>query len=154
MRMRQRLTRSDDRLVQSWLSIRDGYRRAYDRVGLRVERATDLPPAWSDVLRFVRRLPEQHATMNQLASELGMTSGGLTRLVDRMTETGLLVRSSVAGDRRVVLAGLTAHGAELAEQASEAEVAALRTEIFAALSSRQVSELTALMSSLTGDEPA
>ncbi|MGZ8734907.1 MAG: MarR family winged helix-turn-helix transcriptional regulator, partial [Acidimicrobiia bacterium] len=46
-------------------------------------------------------------TMSELACQLGLTSGGATRLVDRVVEAGLVVRTSCPSDRRVQWVVLT-----------------------------------------------
>ncbi|WP_019629522.1 MarR family winged helix-turn-helix transcriptional regulator [Actinomadura atramentaria] len=56
------------------------------------------------------------ATMGTLAGELTLTSGGMTRLIDRMEDAGLVVRTTAEGDRRRQHVELTDAGsAKLAE---------------------------------------
>lgn len=47
-------------------------------------------------------------TAGQLASELGLTTGAVTAMVDRLEAAGLLVRRRDTGDRRKVLIDMTA----------------------------------------------
>jgi DNA-binding MarR family transcriptional regulator len=50
--------------------------------------------------------------LGRLASRVGVTSGGLTSLVDRLEAKGLVTRLSDPNDRRRSLASLTAQGHE------------------------------------------
>lgn len=64
---------------------------------------------------------------NDLAAATGMTSGGLSKLLDRMEDLGVAHRErrSVEGDKRAVLIGLTDHGHELMQVITEALAARL-----------------------------
>jgi DNA-binding MarR family transcriptional regulator len=52
------------------------------------------------------------ATCSRLASELNVTTGSVTALIDRMERAGYFVRRSDPKDRRKVLVDLTASGRE------------------------------------------
>ena len=64
--------------------------------------------------------------MSQLAREVSLSSGGFTKLADRLERNGYLVRQACALDRRVTYATLTKKGLDLAEQARTKHVALLR----------------------------
>lgn len=151
--MSQRQPETDERLVRAWLSIRSGYDHVVARVEGRVGSVTGRPPAWSGLLRFLRAQPEGRATMHEIADALAMSSGGLTRLVDRMADDGVLTRSSLPTDRRVVLATITSEGQRIADLARAAEVDVLRTELFGRLTREQITQLEALADSLRRGEP-
>jgi DNA-binding MarR family transcriptional regulator len=59
------------------------------------------------------------ATCSQLASQLHMTSGSVTALVDRLERAGYLQRRYDPADRRKVLVHLTAAGRERERRAFE-----------------------------------
>lgn len=70
-----------------------------------------LPPlTWYDVLWAVRSSPHRRIRLSELAAELTISRGGMTKLVDRLEEAGLLKRQPAAGDRRGSNAILTAAG--------------------------------------------
>ena len=58
---------------------------------------------------------------NDLAAATGMTSGGLSKLLDRMEDLGVVhrERGSVRDDKRAVVVGLTDHGHELMRAITE-----------------------------------
>jgi DNA-binding MarR family transcriptional regulator len=51
--------------------------------------------------------------MNELADAVVLSKSGLTRVVDRMEEDGLLIRVPIAGDRRSIAVELTRAGEDL-----------------------------------------
>ncbi|MFN8160483.1 MAG: MarR family transcriptional regulator [Solirubrobacterales bacterium] len=82
-----------------------------------VERALaeeDLPPlTWYDVLSSLERAPEKAARPRDLGCGVSISRSGLTRLLDRMEEAGLIERASCPTDRRGTWVVLTAAGAEI-----------------------------------------
>jgi DNA-binding MarR family transcriptional regulator len=77
--------------------------------------AADLPPlSWYDVLYALYRAPERRLRMGELAGGM-ITIGrtGLTRLVDRIEDQGLVRRDAVSGDRRGSYAVITKEGEAL-----------------------------------------
>ena len=69
-----------------------------------------LPPAWYDVLWAVRESPQRRARLGELAARLTISRGGMTKLVDRLEQAGLLRREPTLNDRRGAYAALTAAG--------------------------------------------
>src|SRR3954462_2923408 len=79
--------------------------------------AAELPPLpWFEVLATLDRAPEQRLKMGDLAEALVITRGGLTKMVDRLINAGLLDRTYCETDRRVIYATLLAAGAELLQE--------------------------------------
>jgi DNA-binding MarR family transcriptional regulator len=68
------------------------------------------PLTWFDVLAQLYDAGGDGLRMQELQQRALFTRSGMTRLVDRMEESGLLVREAVAGDRRGVRVVLTAEG--------------------------------------------
>ncbi|QLY28134.1 MarR family winged helix-turn-helix transcriptional regulator [Nocardia huaxiensis] len=75
------------------------------------ERAHDLSVAEFDVLLRLGRSPGSKLRITDLVTQTGLTSGGMTRLIDRLDKRGLVERVTDPTDRRVVLAHLTPAGA-------------------------------------------
>jgi DNA-binding MarR family transcriptional regulator len=82
-----------------------------------LESACGLPLSWYDVLGQLCMAPEQRLTMTELAGSIWITPSGLTRLVDRIEEAGLVERLACPGDRRSLHIALTDAGKERFEQA-------------------------------------
>lgn len=79
-------------------------------LGATLEEACGLPLAWLDVLRRIRAAEPMPIAIGKLADQLVLTSGGITRLVDRMEQAGLIRRSACPTDRRSWFVGLTPEG--------------------------------------------
>jgi DNA-binding MarR family transcriptional regulator len=69
-----------------------------------------LPLAWYDVLVQLSEAPVGRLRMTDLAAAVLLSKSGLTRLVDRMAEAGLVERSPNDADRRGRIVCLTAAG--------------------------------------------
>jgi len=65
---------------------------------------------WYDVLIQLVEAPEQRLRMQDLADAVILSRSGLSRLVDRMEEAGLVRREPVPDDRRGAYAVLTEEG--------------------------------------------
>jgi MarR family 2-MHQ and catechol resistance regulon transcriptional repressor len=63
-----------------------------------------------DVLIRLARSPEQRLRMSDLATQTGLSTSGITRIVDRLERNGFAARQSHPADRRALLAVLTDHG--------------------------------------------
>lgn len=66
-----------------------------------------------EVLLRLSRSPDARMTMSELAAGLSLTTGGVTRLADRLERDGLVERSACPTDRRVVHLHLTTEGRDV-----------------------------------------
>jgi DNA-binding MarR family transcriptional regulator len=87
-------------------------------LGSELERACGLPLTWFVALVRLASAPDNRLTMGELSSELALTSGGVTRMVDRMVERQLVERQHCPSDRRSVYVALTAQGANALDEAT------------------------------------
>ncbi|MDH6121132.1 MarR family winged helix-turn-helix transcriptional regulator [Kitasatospora sp. GAS204B] len=72
--------------------------------------------------------------MSRLSGGLVLTSGGATRLIDRMIEAGLVTRTPSPTDRRVQLVAMTDHGEQTLLTAAAAHTREARRLLRGALS--------------------
>lgn len=72
---------------------------------------------WFEVLLRLARSPGHRLRMSDLAAQTAVTPSGLTRVVDRLCEAGLVDRVSCTDDRRSWYATLTPAGLERIESA-------------------------------------
>ncbi|WP_328483965.1 MarR family transcriptional regulator [Streptomyces sp. NBC_00377] len=75
-----------------------------------------------EVLLILGRAGDPGLSMRAIAQEQVLTTGGATRLVDRMEAAGLVARAESPDDRRGRLVTLTALGEETAVRASRVHV--------------------------------
>jgi len=122
-------------------------------LGRELEAATGLPLSWFDVLIRIGRSPEGRLTMTQLAGEVSFTSGGITRLVDRIAADGYVERMSCPTDRRSVYVGLTPAGAAALEEATAAHIAGLEQHLIGPLSASDRAGLEHALRKLRSNGP-
>jgi DNA-binding MarR family transcriptional regulator len=87
------------------------------RLGVELEASCDLPLPWFEVLLQLRRAPEGRLKMTQVADAIVHSTGGTTRLVDRLEEAGLVRRQSCPSDRRAIHVEITPAGNERLDEA-------------------------------------
>lgn len=111
----------DERLHLMGLVIRAN-RSLTDRLGRDLEERIGIPLVFFDVLIHVGAAPEGRLTMSRLSADVALTTGGVTRLVDRMAEAGFVARQNCPSDRRSVHVVLTDEGRAVLEKAVAAHI--------------------------------
>jgi DNA-binding MarR family transcriptional regulator len=119
---------SDEELVRHWKDIESATARLHRQLDADLE-AAGVPAQWFPALELLLSAEGHRLPMSTLARELTMTSGGFSKLADRMAADGLIDRRGTTDDRRVVHATLTEAGHELASTARAAFVRALRSRV-------------------------
>jgi len=106
----------DERIRLMGLLVRT-HRCLTDSLGRELEQSVGIPLVFFDVLIHVGAAPEGRLTMSTLSSNVALTTGGVTRLVDRMAEAGLVARENCPSDRRSIYVVLTPEGRVVLERA-------------------------------------
>jgi DNA-binding MarR family transcriptional regulator len=144
----------DDRLQLMGLIVRTHRHLAYV-LGQELERACGIPLSWFDVLIQIGGAPEGRLTMSKLSANIALTTGGVTRLVDRMVEADLLERQHCPSDRRSVHVMLTPKGQATLKEAIAQHIEGLDRHLMAPLDAADRAALrTALGKLVGGDQPA
>jgi len=138
---------SDDALITTFGRLVEVQSRLERRLGADLEGRFGLPHAWFEVLVRLARSEHGQLTMSGLAEQVTLTTGGVTRLVDRMAAAGLVDRVPCTSDRRVAYAAITAAGRAKLAEASEAHAANLRT-VFEGFSSNELAMFDTLLDRL------
>ncbi len=116
-------------------------------------RSHDLPLAWYDVLVNLNRAPQGRVRMQELARSVMFSRSGLTRLVDRMVQAGLLTREPCPGDRRGTFAAITSEGRKRLRAASGVHLRGVYEHFARHLDDRDVATLrVAFDHVLTGED--
>ncbi len=143
---------SADELVSAWTTIVRGYTHVTQILTAQVERETGLPAASFFALvclvRSGRAVP-----LTTLARHLAFSSGGFTKVADRLEQAGLIERQPSACDRRVTNVALTPEGRTEARDAFAVYSAALRELVLGRLGVDGLRVLADHMSLLSGDAP-
>jgi MarR family 2-MHQ and catechol resistance regulon transcriptional repressor len=134
----------DDPLISTFGRLLEVYSRLEHDLGRDLETRTGLPLTWFEVLLRLSRSPGGQLTMGALSSQLALTSGGMTRLVDRVSAAGYVERRPCPSDRRVQFAAITGAGRHMLQEAAEVHAASLR-RAFAPLQAHELASLDALL---------
>jgi MarR family 2-MHQ and catechol resistance regulon transcriptional repressor len=137
----------DDRIQLMGLVIRS-HRRLTDLLGAELEQTVGIPLVWFDVLIHVGGAPEGRLTMSKLSTDVALTTGGVTRLVDRMVEAGLVARQNCPNDRRSVHVVLTAAGQSTLERAVAAHIEGIDRHLIAPLDAAERAALGVALAKL------
>src|SRR5581483_5992780 len=84
---------------------------------------------------------EGRLTMSKLSSDVAITTGGVTRLVDRMVEAGLVARQNCPNDRRSVHVVLTPEGQATLARAVAAHIEGIDRHLMGPLTAADRSAL-------------
>src|SRR3989475_6372042 len=103
--------------LNAWGAFLTAHKALENILSRELESACGLPLTWFDALAQLRMAPAQRLTMGQLATALLFSKSGLTRLVDRLVEAGLVERLARPRDRRSLHIALTDAGEEKYRQA-------------------------------------
>ncbi|WP_052810045.1 MarR family winged helix-turn-helix transcriptional regulator [Streptomonospora alba] len=125
---------TDDELITAWGLLVEALNETSPLLLRGVDPSGgDMSGPWFEVLIRLQRSPQNRLPMSVLAREVSLSSGGFTKLADRLERQGYLVRTSCPQDRRVVYAELTPAGREFAEKARAQHVVLLREHVLGPL---------------------
>ncbi|WP_420810168.1 MarR family winged helix-turn-helix transcriptional regulator [Halopolyspora algeriensis] len=138
----------DDEIVTWWGLVIEGYHVTQERLMAEIAERFALSPASFDILVRLIRSPDHRLPMTRLAHEAALSSGGFTKVADRLAAADLIEREPCETDRRVTYAVLTEHGRETAEQARKACADILRKRVLAPLGTEMSASLAEAMRTL------
>jgi DNA-binding MarR family transcriptional regulator len=116
-------------------------------LGTAMERDSGLSHPMFEVLLLVGAQPEG-VPMGELSRRLVLTSGGATRLVDRMVGAGLVARERSRDDRRVQVVTLTPDGATRLVDAARRHAEELDRHVYAVLAPERLTAVVEGMDQL------
>jgi DNA-binding MarR family transcriptional regulator len=106
------VTLLNERELAAWRGFLRVHSGLVRQLNAELEASHALPLAHYDVLFHLEVAPGHKLTMSELAQSVLLSQSGVTRLVDRLVRSGLVVREGCAEDRRVMYARLTEAGHE------------------------------------------
>lgn len=113
-----------DRRLDALGLLIEAHHRLVGRLSSELEESVGIPLHWYELLLRLGR-SEGHLSMGEIANALALTSGGATRLVDRVIEAGLVERQACPSDRRVWHVALTPRGEEVLQAATRVHLEGL-----------------------------
>jgi MarR family transcriptional regulator, organic hydroperoxide resistance regulator len=118
----------------------------WNSVDARLKSEFDLPLTHFEPMSVMSRLPK--CRVYDIASELGITTGGTSKLVDRIEASGYCRRLPNPDDRRSSLLELTPAGKRLFAEAGEAFDDELQRRLGAAVPERTLRQFAATLARL------
>jgi DNA-binding MarR family transcriptional regulator len=106
--------------------------------------AHELPLSSYEVLLFLADAPGGRLRMAELADGVLLSRSGLTRLVDRLEQAGLLERERCDDDARGLYAAITPKGRALFDAARETHLAGVRERFLTHLTRDELRQLAQL----------
>jgi DNA-binding MarR family transcriptional regulator len=116
--------------------------------GAELESRCQLPLAWFDVLLQLRNSDDGRLKMSQMADAIVHSTGGTTRLVDRLQEAGFVRREHCKSDRRAIYVAITDAGTAKLDEALAVHMHYLDENLAARLSDAERAQLTGLLTKL------
>ncbi|MFD7969545.1 MarR family winged helix-turn-helix transcriptional regulator [Streptomyces clavifer] len=137
----------DDPLITTFGRLLEASAKLERRLGASLHDETGLPHVWFEVLVRLARSEEGRLTMGALADDIALTTGGITRLIDRIREAGYVERHPCPTDRRVTHAVITGEGRDILDRAAVVHARNLR-EAFSGFDDATLSTLDTLLDRL------
>ncbi|MGC1419054.1 MAG: MarR family transcriptional regulator [Acidimicrobiales bacterium] len=117
-------------------------------LGAQLEAECDLPLAWFEVLVQLRQSPDGRLKMNEIADAIVHSTGGTTRLIDRMEEAGLVQRQLCPTDRRAIHVAITDLGNAKLDSAFDVHLDYLEVNLTSRLCEEERHALAGLLTKL------
>jgi DNA-binding MarR family transcriptional regulator len=133
-----------DRELAAWRGFLRTHALLWRELESSLEKRHGISLSAYDVLVLLDEAPGGRLRMTELADAVLMSSGGFTRLADRLCADGFVARERYASDRRGFELVLTAAGREKLEQARETHRADIRARFLAYLDADEQAALGAL----------
>jgi DNA-binding MarR family transcriptional regulator len=106
----ERPVESRDTRLKPWRAFLLAHARVVRRLDEELRAEHDLTIGEYDALLTIAQAPERRIRMRQLADEVILSKSGVTRLIDRLVDDGLVERSACLADARGAEAVLTERG--------------------------------------------
>jgi DNA-binding MarR family transcriptional regulator len=143
---------SRERITPEQLEIWRLFLRAHGQIVRRLE--SDLmdrhgmPLAWYDVLARLVEADGYRLRMSELADRVMLSPSGLTRLVGRMIDAGLVSRQPSENDARGFYAVLTAEGYERLRAATGTHLRGILDYVLSRYTDEELAEIASYLSRL------
>jgi DNA-binding MarR family transcriptional regulator len=117
-------------------------------IGAELEAKCELPLAWFDVLLQLRQSDSGRLKMNQIADAIVHSTGGTTRLIDRLEKSDFVRREHCASDRRAIWVAITEEGSAKLDEALVVHLRYLDDNLATRLDDAERRDLTGLLTKL------
>ena len=136
---------SDDPRITAFGLLLEAHAAVAGAVASELERTARLTGVEFEVLLRLSRSPEQRLRLTELANQVGLSTSGLSRLVDRVEAAGLVRREACPSDRRGAFAVLTTDGEAALAAALPPHLDSLERHVVAPLGDDDLATLSDLL---------
>lgn len=149
---RGRIPRATPEQVAAWRALARAFAAARERMAASLE-GSRLDIAEYDVLVTIAQGPRDGVRPTDLAGRVLLTKSGMTRLLDRLDERGLVARLACPTDGRAQLIALTAGGRSVLRRAAPSLMRALGSS-FRELNESELATLRRLAERIAATAPS
>lgn len=139
-----------DPRMQAWRAFLTAHARVTALLEAELLAERELPLSWYDVLVQLQEAPDHRLRMTELAGAVLLSKSGLTRLVDRMCDAGLVERWADPEDRRGRWVSLTEVGNARLKHAAQVHMRGVREHFTAHLSVDDARRMKAAFDAIVG----
>jgi DNA-binding MarR family transcriptional regulator len=137
-----------DEALAVWADFLRFHATVTDILGRELAERGGIPLTWFDVLLQLNAAPGGRLRMQDLASAVVLSKSGLTRVVDRLADAGLVVRTTCPSDRRGTFAEITADGRSALRRARPVHLQGVAEHFAAHLDPRELATLGEALTTL------
>ena len=143
-----------DREIDAWRAFLKAYAVVLRALERELQERHGIPLTWYDVLVHLEAAPQGRLRMQALADSLVLSRSGVTRVVDRMVQAGLVERVSYREDRRGTWAVITPEGRRMLREAAPDHLQGVYRHFLRHLRPRDLAELHRMMERVIAGEEA
>jgi DNA-binding MarR family transcriptional regulator len=131
-----------------WRAFLEASTTLFDVLDEEMQAETGLTLRWYDLL--VRLEENDGLRMHEISERILFSKSGLTRMVDRMEEDGLVRRERPANDRRVIQVWMTPQGLETLKAARKVHRRGIQHHFAQHLGAEDIDALAKILAKLQG----
>lgn len=139
-----------DQRISSYGRLVEAQRRLHRVFDRSLRSQAGISIVWYEALLRVARAADEQMPINELGDALELTSGGATRLVDRLEEKGYIERVRCPTDRRILWARLTDPGLEVLAAATRVHLDDLDENFVSRFTAEEMDTLEGLLRRMRG----
>jgi DNA-binding MarR family transcriptional regulator len=143
-------TRLDELELRAWQALLHAHHDVVGALDEELRAQHGITFSEYDVLLRLARAPGRALSMGELAERTMLSPSGTTRMVDRLTESGLVRRRRLPDDGRVALATLTPEGLRRVRAAAREHLRGIREHFSGRLSRRQLEQIASGLETIAG----
>lgn len=135
--------------VEAWEAFLRAHAAVVEVVAADVEAETGLPLSWYDVLLELRRAGRSGLRMSALGERVVLSRSRVSRIVDSMSQAGLVEKVADPEDGRATLARMTREGAGALRRTAPIYLESIDRHFNSRYDSSEVQEIRDLLSRLS-----